>query len=461
MRRLSLEMMALFGSRVGVAGFGLVTSIILARGLGPHDRGLLALALLLPSTLLTLTKLGIAQANVYCTRREGAPLAQVASNSLALALGLGLLGGAVVWLLREPLQRTVLRDLPTWALLVAMWRLPLLLIDSYFWGVLQAMGRFSVYNRRTLGGAAGVLVGVGTLWMVGRLSLSTALTVYALCTTLMVGSLVVTVRRLLPFSLGIDRSLLARQLSFGSRSYTQILTMHLLYRSDVYLVAYLLDPARTAFYSLALHFAEVLLEIPQAVGWVIYPKLASMDKADVHRTTAQTCRRTLLLTALAGLALVGIGPFLIPLWYGRAFAPAAAPLPFVAVGAVAMAIFTILSRDFTSRNRQSVNIFAGAVALGVNLGLNVFLIPLWGIVGAAVATAIAYCLAAGLLIGFFRLESGLSVREALVPRWSDVTAIWTAARQPIERKLARLPVARRFVTQPSSVTAEGTSTHAK
>jgi len=445
MRRLSHEMMALFGSRVGVAAIGMATSIILARGLGPHDRGLLAIALLLPSTLMTLTKLGITQANVYCCRREGARLEQIAANSLALALTLGITAGAAVWLLREPLSDSVLSGLPAWALLLALWRLPLLLIDNYFWGVLQAMGQFGLYNRRTLAGAALVLAGVGWLWGLGRLDLGSALTVYAACTTVVVGSLLWSVRRRLAFGFRVDRQLLTRQLSFGSKSYTQILTTHLLFRSDVYLVAYFLDPARTAFYSLALHFTEMLLEIPQAVGWVIYPKLASLEKTDVHRTTAQTCRRTLFLTTLAGIVLVAAGPVLIPLWYGRAFAPAVDPLPFAAVGAVAMAVFTILSRDFTSRNRQGVNIFSGLVALGLNLGLNLVLIPVWGIVGAALSTAIAYVVAAALLLVFFRVESGLTIRETLLPTAQDVRSIALAGWQPFERRLARHPWIRRWL----------------
>ncbi len=461
MRRLSSEMIALFGSRLGVAAIGMVTSVVLARGLGPHDRGLLALALLLPSTLVTLTKLGITQANVYCSRREGAPLSHVAGNSLVLALTLGALTVLAVWGLREPLGETILRGLPAWALLLALWRLPLLLVDNYFWGILQAMGRFGLYNRRTLGGAGAVLAGVGTLWVLGTLSLGSALVVYAVSTTLVVASLLISVRRLLPFSLRVDRPLLIRQLAFGSKSYTQILTMHLLYRADVYLVAYFLDPARTAFYSLTLHFSEMLLEIPQAVGWVIYPKLASMEKAEVHRMTAQACRRTLLLTGLAGAALVVVGPFLIPLWYGQAFAPAAAPLPFAAIGAVAMAIFTILSRDFTSRNRQSVNIFSGVLALATNLGLDVFLIPRWGIVGAAFSTAVAYALAAAFLMVFFRVESGLPLWRTLVPSWDDVVAIGNAVFDPLHRRLGRVPVLQRLLSRWGSMATQRTGSATK
>lgn len=433
MRRLSHEMLALFSSRMGVAALGMVTGVLLARGLGPHDRGLLALALLLPSTLMTVCKLGITQANVYCTRREGASPTQVASNSLVLALGLSMACVLVVWLARDSLTTTLVKGLPLWALALSLWRLPWLLVDNFFWGVLQAMGQFSLYNRRTLSGAALLLIGILAAWSLGRLDLWVALWVYSAVTTLVVGSLLFSVYRRLSFGWRADFGLLSRQLQFGAKSYTQILTTHLLFRSDIYMVAYFLDPARTAFYSLALHFTEMLLEIPQAVGWVVYPKLASLPKEEVHRLTAQTCRRTVLLTIAGCVAVVLCGPILIPLWYGKAFTEATLPLPFAALGALAMSVFTILSRDFTSRNRQGVNIQAGVLALGANVALNVLFIPRYGIVGAALATAIAYGLAAGLLVWRFQRESQMGVHNFLIPNRQDVAFIMSALADALSR----------------------------
>jgi len=54
-----------FSARVTWIVLGNICGIFLARWLGPHDRGLLALVILLPATSLTFVKLGISQANVY------------------------------------------------------------------------------------------------------------------------------------------------------------------------------------------------------------------------------------------------------------------------------------------------------------------------------------------------------------------------------------------------------------
>ena len=81
-----------------------------------------------------------------------------------------------------------------------------------------------------------------------------------------------------------------------------------------------------------------------------------------------------------------------------------------------MALYQLLTRNFTSRGKQQVNILAAVVALSLNVGLNLFLIPRYGISGAALANGLSYGTAAlTLLIAFVR-DSGHSVAETLVVR---------------------------------------------
>jgi O-antigen/teichoic acid export membrane protein len=88
-----------------------------------------------------------------------------------------------------------------------------------------------------------------------------------------------------------------------------------------------------------------------------------------------------------------------------------------------MSMYVLLSRNFTSRNKQAVNIVAAYLALGGNLGLNVLLIPPLGITGAAIATAASYATAALLLLGFFLYDSGLAWHDVLIVKRSDF-AMW-------------------------------------
>ncbi|HXQ23362.1 MAG TPA: flippase [Candidatus Acidoferrales bacterium] len=432
-RRLSTDILDVFGSRAVWTLLGAISGVILARKLGPHDRGILALVLLLPSTVITVSKLGISQANVYFINRKQVSMEQVASNSTTLALVLGLFSMAVVWLFQGRLFSTVMREVEPWALALALVRVPLLLFDDYIYGVLQAAGAFRLYNVRLLIGEALRLVLVVLALMVFHMGLFAAVLIHTVVTAVNIVWLGISTYRRIPFSLRVDRALLGHQLDFGLRSYIQTLAMHLLLRIDVYMVSYYLGPIETAFYSLALRFTEMMLEIPSAVGLVLYPKLATLPEDEVHRLTAQACRRTLLLTGMCAVFLAVLGPYVITLWYGKAYAAAGKPLAWAAVGALALSVFTILTRDFTSQNRQMVNIAAGVPALLLNVGLNIFMIPAMGIVGAAIATAIAYSAACVVLIFFYIPASGLSLSEVIIAKPEDLRFFWQMIRQLTQR----------------------------
>ena len=410
----------IFGTRMIFSGMGIVSGVILARWLGPYDRGILALVLLIPSTVVTLVKLGVSQATVYYINRKEASVDQVASNSLVLAIALGALSSAIVWALRGNLLSSVLKDVPTWALAFGLARVPLLLLDNYLYSVLQATGQFGIYNTRLLLSEALRLVLVGVFVMYMNLGLPAAVVTYTLIGVINMGWLMYTMSSTVHFSSSFDRTLLHNMLAFGVRSYVQVVVAHLLLRIDVYMVQSMLGPVQTAFYALALHFTETILEVPQAIGLVLYPRLASLGEDEIHRLTAQTCRRTLMVTAPAALALGIVGPWMITLWYGQAFAPAGAPLPWAAVGVAAMAIFVIITRDFTARSKQRVNTASGVLAVIANVAMNIYLIPHYGIVGASFATAVAYSGACVILIIFFCAESGLSWTSVLIPRRDDV-----------------------------------------
>src|SRR5512132_1893117 len=85
---------SVLGTEVLVTFLTIGTSVITARVLGPHDRGLFQLLIILPTTLSNFVKFGIPQANVYFMRRRNAPPSLVAANALWLAIGLG--GGLAI-----------------------------------------------------------------------------------------------------------------------------------------------------------------------------------------------------------------------------------------------------------------------------------------------------------------------------------------------------------------------------
>jgi len=76
-----------------------------------------------------------------------------------------------------------------------------------------------------------------------------------------------------------------------------------------------------------------------------------------------------------------------------------------------------------------VNIVAAIIALVLNVGLNLVLVPRYGISGAALAHGLSYGVAALTLLVAFVRDSGHSVRETLIVRPAEIGEMANAARR--------------------------------
>ena len=419
-KKLAADISGTFGTRLVTLCFGMVTGIITARALGPEGRGVFGLVAMFPNSLVTLTKFGQGISAVYFIRREKEDASAVASNLVLIAL-LTAIGLTLVTLaLHRLLLDSILRGVPLWALLAVLPLLPTLLLESHLYGVLQATDRFHVYNTRLIAESIITLSGMTLALLVFRLGLPGALGVAVavrLCMTLWV---VATIHRGSPLTWRFDRALFGRMWRYGLKSHAHTIASHFHFKADIYLVAYFLAPAQVAFYSIAARLAEHLLWFPQAVGMALFPRLAGSHPAEAHRMTAAAVRQTLVLSLLPGLVLGVFSRPLVMLWYGADYEPAAAPMRWVCLGIIMMSLYVLLSRNFTSRNRQGIKIFSAYLALGGNLLLNLVMIPSYGIVGAAMATACSYSAATLLLLVLFLRESHLPLSEVLILKRSDV-----------------------------------------
>ncbi len=423
LRRLANDVSGTVGTRLITMVFGLITGVITARVLGPENRGIFSLVCLFPASLVTLSKFGQAQAAIYHIKREKFDPAQVAANVLLFGLGVGAVLIAVVLVFRNQLIGTILNGVPMWALLVVLPLIPILLLESYLYGILQATDRFRVFNTRVLAESILTMLCMAIALLVLELGLAGALGVAVGVRFLMALWIVYSVGKETPIQFRFHGELFPRMFRYGLKSHVQIIASHFHFKADTYMVAYFLGPTQVAFYTIAARLAEHIMYLPQSLGLALFPRLASASEAQVHDMTARACRQTLALTISVAIGLAFLGPYAISAWYGSRYAPAAAPLPYVCIGIVMMSLYVLLSRNFTSRNHQSVNITAAYIALGGNIALNLYLIPRRGIEGAAMATAASYSVSALLLFFFFLRHSGLPWHSALILRRTDL-AMW-------------------------------------
>jgi O-antigen/teichoic acid export membrane protein len=300
------DALRVLGGQVAMTGIGVVTSVITARWLGPHDRGLFQLLVLLPTTLSNFVKLGVPQASVYYMRRKGASASAVASNSVWLAFVMGTLLALGCWVWRDWLLAKILKDSPEELIVPTLVLVPFALLQFYLLGVAQAQERFHEYNIRQIVPNLLALVGMFVVLVVLHMGLVGAVLTQTAIVIFMSVWLTVRVHREAPLQLRVDGELMKGMLGFGSKSYVQTLAATLHGRLDQYLIAYLLTPGDVAYYAIGMNLASLLLKISDATGTVLFPRLAAADREEADLATMRVCRHTLFLTMLGvvGLAVV-------------------------------------------------------------------------------------------------------------------------------------------------------------
>jgi O-antigen/teichoic acid export membrane protein len=350
---------------------------------------------------------------VHALRRRGASASAVVSNAVWFAVVLGLLMALICYAGRAWLLARVIKGAPESALLPMLLLLPFVLLQVYLLGIVQAMERFREYNFQQVVPNVMALVGMAVvlLWLHGGL-LGAVLTQGAIVVFVTLW-LAWRVHRLAPISWRFEPELGREMLAFGGKSYVQTLAATLHLRIDQYMIGYLLDPTQVGLYAVAVNLTNLLLRVPDALGTVLFPRLAGASEERAHTATAEVSRLTMGLVVLGCVGFAIGGPFAIPLLFGAKFRGAVAPMLVLLPGIVMMSLYLILSRNFTSRNRQQINIVAAALALSINVGSNLWFIPHYGIVGAAASSCISYGVAALVLLVAFLRESGVSLPAVL------------------------------------------------
>jgi O-antigen/teichoic acid export membrane protein len=220
---------------------------------------------------------------------------------------------------------------------------------------------------------------------------------------------------------------LARLVSYGLQIQAGSVLFILWLQGDLYFVNYFLGESAVGLYSVAMAFAEFASFPTLAITSVLFPRLALSNSADRLDQTLRTHRAVALLSAATGLILAG-ACFLIPVAYGSSFTPSIVPALICLGGCVLWAEIRVLYYFSMAEERVWVQAAVLVVGLVCMVSLDLLLIPVLGISGAALAYAsslvVTYAFSLWLCFRFSLLKDA----RALVPRRQDLLDLVWAVR---------------------------------
>jgi O-antigen/teichoic acid export membrane protein len=422
-------------ANVAVPVAALLTGPLLARYLGPSDRGALA-AVLTPLALVTmLGAIGLPEAILYVVARRRAPLWQVMRIGIAFGTLSGLLSAAAIFVL-APL---LLRNSPDYVSLMR-W-MTLLVVASMAMGAVRAVAmgrqRFDLVNAERWLSVITRLPLLVLLAVAGALTVpSAAWTTYG---TGVLAMLVLWLVRLEREAPGVKpRPLLGRELlSFGAQSWIGTIAAILVLRLDQAILAPLVGAAQLGFYAVAVSLAEVPSTFQRAMRDVMFAGAA--DRDDPH-LVARGSRILMLMTAAFAAAAALACPLVLPLLFGGDFSPAVGMAQILLLSSIPAGVSAIVGAGLLSVGRPRARSGAQIAGLVVNVALLVVLVGPLDATGAAWAAVGAYLFMAAVSVLQLARYTNVTIRECVVPHRGDVETIAQLGRRVARR--ARAAVAR-------------------
>lgn len=420
--------------QVGLLLLSLPTSVITARALGPAGRGEYALVILLGTFVAYFTGLGVAQGAMYFLARKEYPPATILGNSVLFAIVLSLvgmgLGAAVLLGFREQLAPNLQPSM----ILIGLAVVPVQVVATLLLQLLLGLHRVMRYNFMSLLRSLASLVGVVALLLILNRGVWAAVLVevvaFAVTAVVVYGSL----RRMIGgATFRIDTGFLKNVLRYGLSVHIGRIALLLVYRADLYLISLFMNPASVGLFSVSRSLVEKMSLIWGGAATLLVPKVASQSEQSRRELTPLVLKTILLLSAVAAVGLAIVGPLLIRLLFSERYAGSIPPLVALLPGAVALAGWSILDSDFKGRGKPLWSTYSVLAALVVNIALNLWWIPLYGISGAAWASSVSYIVILAFALILYVRASDLSWTAAMLPQRSDLDLYREVARGLVTR----------------------------
>lgn len=399
-----------------------VLSILVARGLGPENRGIFFLAFITATLVVVLGDLGMSAATIsYSANREIAP-GRLQGAAFLFALALTAVAAVVLLPFQDFWRDSILPGLDSTMMLLLVAGVGPQLFGQVSAALMTGSARIPALSWVRIGYACAtpLLVGVAAVatgdpvWTLGGWLAATV--GYALALEIYLARAVERPR--LP-SLADVR----RLVSFGLRGYVGTVSYHGFLRIDTFFLSARYGPRTVGIYSLASLIAERISLLGAAIQGASAAPLGSLPRGEAATLAADVIR--LMLTALIpAAALVGVLGFpFLPLIFGSGFADAALPLALLLPGTVALTCWFVASFYIviTLQRPGLTTLIQGGVLLA-SLPLYYLAVREWEMTGAAIVSSGVYLTVFALGVAVLRGTSSVRLGD-LRPGLEDVRRV--------------------------------------
>lgn len=378
-------------------GVGLFVGVWIARYLGPEQFGLLSFALAFTGLFGAIATLGLQGIVVRDIVRDP----QSARLTLGTAALLQLIGGFVSFLLILAAIAYVRPDDALARSVVAILGSMMLFKASeivVYWFESQVHSKYVVWVQNS------VFLVFAMIKVIMILQHATLMAfVWAMLAEMAIGSLVLlAVLSMHGPPLGQLRASFSRAIPLIQDSWPLIMTsisIMVYMKIDQIMLGQMIGDDAVGVYSAAVRISEVWYFIPVAVVASVFPAILEAKKrseTQYYARLQQLYDLMVVLSVVVALPMTFLAPPLMGMLFGEAYS-AGGPVLAIHIWASVFIFLGVASgKWFLIENLQVLGLQRAVVGATVNVVLNLLLIPLHGVIGAAIATVVSQAIAAWL-----------------------------------------------------------------
>ena len=379
-----------YGTRMLVIAVTFATAVVIARELGPTGRGFYAVAATVGAIGVQFGNLGLHSSNTYYVAKDRALLPALIGNTLAVIFAASVvtaLSGIGFFFLPK------LSPVHGALLLLALASIPVFLAYQLTQGLLLGVNEVRAYNQIECSGKLLALLLICILALVhrGTVELFFGMTLSSVMLSLLWALL--RLRRVSTEPPALSLAVFRQSIGIGMKAYSIAVFGFLLMRIDLLMVKYMLGATEAGYYSISQVLTENTMMFPVVVGLLLFPKLSSIREREEK---FQLAKKAVLVTAALMLPVVGIATLaaapIISIAFGRNFLPAVSPFAWLMPGTYFLGIEVVMVQLLNSEGYPQVIVMAWIADTIVNVALNFWAIPRYGITGASVISSVCYFL---------------------------------------------------------------------
>jgi O-antigen/teichoic acid export membrane protein len=406
-------------------------AIVVARALGPANRGIYFLAVLAATMIALVGNMGMASAAIAFGANQRVSLRQLHGLAIVFSISVGAIGAAILLGFEHFWVTTVLKGVTTPILILVSASIAPLIYGAVVGAMLTGMGHVPAISVMRI--ALAILTPV---LMVPAVLISNGSVVAAVSAWL-------TVTIAFTFSLGFycstrlapparpTMAALRQVTSFSLRGHVGTLAAQGFLRVDILFVSARLGPAAVGLYAQASVLAEQMSTVGHSAYSSSAQRLGSDPPKQAAELAAELVRVLMLVMVPIAVVLAILARPLMVLLYGERFASAGTPFAILLPGTVCLTLWYVISLYiYSSLRRPGTTTLIQGAGLIAAVPLYWLAVHNWGYNGAAVVSTVIYVSVFAVGLRFLLRSPYIRLRH-IVPSLHDVRHIADVAARGI------------------------------